>query len=26
MESGASDYITKPFLPTEVIQRLRKFL
>ena len=26
MENGASDYITKPFLPTEVIQRLRKFL
>ena len=26
MESGSSDYITKPFLPTEVIQRLRKFL
>ena len=26
MENGASDYITKPFLPTEVIARLKKFL
>ena len=26
MQNGASDYITKPFLPTEVIARLKKFL